>query len=164
MRKVPLILKSTISIASGASTHYYKGHPNFAGVEAMITLIKFGQYFIQGHSFDSESIRQLDLSKEEFEKLMKKKKNRNTASLAVLLNNEAEREYLFSLLSDNRKAYIKECLDYFPTVELNHSLKIEGQEEDCKILANDGFQVILNIKTNRKSRYCQSNNYPFLKM
>ena len=60
----------------------YKGNQIFTGKSCIDSLILFQQYFIQGKSYDhSESFMQLDLSSEEIDKVLKKKKNKKITSL-----------------------------------------------------------------------------------
>lgn len=82
-------------------------------------MILFQQYFIQGKSFElSDSFMQLDLSAEEVDKVMKKRKNKKITDLMTLINKEEEREYFLNLFDSNRSIYIKECLEYFPKLEV----------------------------------------------
>jgi transcription initiation factor IIE alpha subunit len=53
---------------------------------------------------------------DEIDRVLKKKKNKKITELRTLLNIEAEREYFLNLLDDNRKTYIKECLEYYPKI------------------------------------------------
>ncbi len=61
---------------------------------------------------------QLDLSAEEVDKVMKKRKNKKITDLMTLINKEEEREYFLNLFDSNRSIYIKECLEYFPKLEV----------------------------------------------
>jgi len=96
-----------------------KNQPYFVGKNCIKSLIWFQQYFIQGKSFeDSDSFVQLDLSTEETDKVNKKKKNKKITDLRTLMGKDEERDYFLSLLDGNRSAFIKECIEYYPQVEL----------------------------------------------
>lgn len=49
---------------------------------------------------------------------MKKKKQKKITDLYTLLTKEEEREFMLNLLDSNRASYIKECLEYYPKVEM----------------------------------------------
>ena len=53
-------------------------HPqqNFAGINALESLIWFEQRFIQGCNFDSPEVAQLDLTPDELDKVKKKRRNK----------------------------------------------------------------------------------------
>lgn len=46
-------------------------------------------------------------------------------------------------------------------MQLEYSLKVDDENN---ISAGDVFQVIINLNANRKSNFCSSITYPFLKM
>jgi len=102
--------------------------PFFVGKNCIKSLILFQQYFIQGKSFeDSESFVQLDLSGEEVEKINKKKKNKKITDLKTLMTKSEERDYFLSLLDGNRSTFIKECIDYYPVIEVECEFKVEDE-------------------------------------
>ncbi len=96
------------------SQQYFKGKQQFVGLQAVLSLIYFGQLIVQGKSQTDYSFQQLNLSSDEIDKIYKKKKNKKITDLMTLMYGTEERDFLLSLLEDNRSAYIKECLDYFP--------------------------------------------------
>ena len=126
LRKTPVIIKSCIHTAYERSIEYVKGHNYFLGKGCLRSLILFQQYFIQGRSYETaESFRQLDLSQEETERIMRKKKQKRITDLATLLSKEEEREFMLGLLEPNRANYMKECLEYYPKVELEAEFKVD---------------------------------------
>jgi hypothetical protein len=119
MKKTPIIIKSSINSAYERSLEFAKTQGFFIGKNCLKSLILFQQYFIQGKQYElSDSFRQLDLSDEETDKIMKKRKQKKITDLYTLLTKEEERDYLLSLLDSNRAAYIKECLEYYPRFEV----------------------------------------------
>lgn len=50
---------------------------------------------------------QLDLSGEEIDKVLKKRKNKKITDLKTLMTREEERDYFLGLLDSNRSLYIK---------------------------------------------------------
>lgn len=67
MKKIPIIIKSSIHIAYERSMEFAKSQNFFIGKNCLKSLILFQQYFIQGKEHkgsESESFRQLDLSNE----------------------------------------------------------------------------------------------------
>jgi hypothetical protein len=115
MKKTPVIIKSSINSAYERSLEFAKAQNFFIGKYCLKSLILFQQYFIQGKQYElSDSYRQLDLSSEESDKIMKKKKQKRITDLYTLMTKEEEKDYMLSLLDSNRAAYIKECLEYYP--------------------------------------------------
>ena len=96
------------------------------------------------------------------DKIYKKKKKRGITSIADLKNNEEDREYLFSLLTPERSAFIKQVLDYIPKIEEIACLVHTAGDRDLTAL--DILEVIVDIKSDRKSNFCSALKYPFLKM
>lgn len=89
MKKTPCIIKSSIHAACERSSEYVKAQNYFVGKNCMRSLILFQQYFIQGRSYElSDSFIQLDLSAEETDKIMKKRKNRKITDLKTLQTKE----------------------------------------------------------------------------
>ena len=85
-----------------------KGHPFFIGKLCIDSLILFQQYFIQGKNYErTESFKQLDLSPEEIDRVVKKKKNKKITNLMTLMTQEEEREYFLGLFDQNRSVYIR---------------------------------------------------------
>ena len=89
---------------------------------------------------------QLDLSDDEVDKLLKKKKNKRIVDLKALIQKEEERETFLSNLDPNRSSYIKECIEYYPKVEVQCNFKVE---EETLIAAHDIFQITITVKSNR---------------
>lgn len=111
LKTTPIIIKSSINTAFGRSLEFVKTQNYFIGKNCLTSLILFQQYFIQGKDYESsDSFRQLDLSNEEVEKIMKKKKQKKITDLYTLMTKEEEREFMLNLLDSNRSLYIRECL------------------------------------------------------
>lgn len=92
MKKTPIIIKSSINTACERSGEYAKAQNYFIGKSCIQSLILFQQYFIQGKSYEfSESFMQLDLSNEEIDKVLKKKKSKKITNLQTLQQKEEER-------------------------------------------------------------------------
>jgi hypothetical protein len=162
LRKTPVIVKSSVNTACERSTEYARGQQFFIGKLCIESLILFQQHFIQGRSYElSDSYLQLDLSAEEIDKVAKKKKKGKITDLRTLMEKEEERDYFLGLLDSNRSTYIRECLEYFPRIELQCDFKVDGEST---IAAGDFFQVIVTISSNRLSNFCSAVTYPFLKM
>ena len=162
MKKTPVIIKSSVHTASERSTEMARGSQFFVGKLCISSLILFQQHFIQGCNYEqAQSFMQLDLSAEEVDRVNKKKKNKRITDLATLMHREEEREYFLGLLDSNRSTYIRECLEYFPTLDVQCDFKVD---EETHIGAGDFFQVVVTITTNRLSNFCSASNYPFLKM
>lgn len=141
MKKAPMIIKSSINIAVERSREQVKVAASniFIGKSCVNSLILFGQYFIQGKSYElSESFCQLDLSAEEMEKITKKKKQKKITDLASLIRKQEERDFLLGLLEENRASYIKECIEYFPVVDLECAFKVEDEKA---IPAMENFEI-----------------------
>jgi hypothetical protein len=135
MKKTPMIVKSSVSYAverSNEQIKYRKDLVNsgyFVGKNCVVSLILFGQYFIQGKTYElAESFSQLDLSIEETERIIKKKKQKRITDLSTLMRKQEEREYLLGLLEENRATYIRECIEYFPLVDLECGFKVEDEK------------------------------------
>lgn len=95
-------------IGLGRSIEYFQRSDKFVGLNALQSLIWFGQCFIQGLSFEkSESFEQLDLTLDEVDRVYKKKKSKKITELRTLINQESEREYFLSLLDEHRRGYIQ---------------------------------------------------------
>ena len=67
----------------------------------------------------------MDLSTEEMDRIIKKKKLKKITDLATLMRKQEEREFLLNLLEENRASYIKECIEYFPLVDLECAFKVD---------------------------------------
>lgn len=162
MRTTPTILKSAVHAACERSVEYARAHPNFfVGKNCVKSLLLFGQHFIQGRSYElSDSFTQLDLSDEEVDRIFKKKKQRKVTDLASLIAKPEEREFLLGLLEPHRAAYIKECIEYFPTLDLQSEVRVD---EEVGIGAGDFFTVALTVTSNRTGSFCSAPTYPFLK-
>ena len=55
---------------------------------------------------------------------------------------------------------MRHFLNYIPHIEVDTIAHVVGHEE---ISVNDIIEIIVTVKTNRKSNFCSSTNYPFLK-
>lgn len=47
--------------------------------------------------------------------------------LKNLIDNEEDRNSFLSLLDSNRSTYIKECIEYFPTVDVQCDFKVDDE-------------------------------------
>ncbi len=89
MKKTPIIIKSSINSAYQRSLEFARTQGFFIGKNCLKSLILFQQYFIQGKQYElSDSFRQLDLSEEEADKIMKKRKQKKITDLYTLLTKE----------------------------------------------------------------------------
>ena len=100
------------------------------------------------------------MNDEEIEKVYKKKKKRKLTSLAELQENTEAKEFLLNLLTPPRQENLKHYLDYIPEINLDTIVHVAGHEE---ITALDVIEVVVTAKSNRKSSFCSSTTYPFLK-
>ncbi len=88
LKNLPVLVKATIMIGLGRSIEYFQKTEKFVGLNAIQSLIWFGECFIQGLSFEeSESFEQLDLTLDEVDKIYKKKKNKKITDLKTLISN-----------------------------------------------------------------------------
>jgi hypothetical protein len=63
LKKIPILVRATVMIGVGRSLEYFQRTDKFVGLNALQSLIWFGQCFIQGLSFEnSQSFEQLDLT------------------------------------------------------------------------------------------------------
>lgn len=110
LKKVPILVRAIVMMALPRSTeqfkNYYK-HEKFVGANAIVSIITFGQYFLQGLSLQSESFEQLCLTNDEIDRVFKKRKQKpKLTNLRNLQENQDDRDYLFTLVGENRKSDI----------------------------------------------------------
>ena len=132
LKTVPKLMNSIINLSLPVSTVMFKTNPHpeikFAGIDALKSMIFFEQRFIQGCNMDSLEIAQLGLTKDELEKIAKKRRNKLPA-LQTLQADEEEMEKFLSLLEEYRKPAIKSEILSFPLITAKVEAYIPGDEE-----------------------------------
>ncbi len=81
-------------VALSRSTEEFKyiyRNEKFVGVNAIVSLIVFGQHFLQGLGLEAESFEQLCLHRDENDKVYKKKKQKKITNLKHLMESEEDK-------------------------------------------------------------------------